>query len=161
MFIWSKIHLLIRSISFLDGFMAHAVAWLIKFTLWPFKVTKELPVSFISVLSDVFPCFANLTPFLLIFVPMLLIVFLQVILIAFLKRFSWLLLFSLYIVDVWSVGVSVFFDVCTFFISSRSIFGNSIFPFQNFNCFTIFTRSSSNWISLLLVEDFYYSSNHN
>ena len=69
-FIWSKMCLLILLISFLDQFMSLVVGWFAKFSLWSFKVKMELPVPLISILPNISACFANLTPSLLIFVPM-------------------------------------------------------------------------------------------
>ena len=64
-FIRSNMCLRILPISFLDGFMSLAVGWLIKFSLFSFRIIKELPVPFISILSNIFACFANLIPSLL------------------------------------------------------------------------------------------------
>ena len=86
-FIWSNIYLLILPVSFLDGFMNLVVGWLVKFSLWCFRVTEELPVPIISILFNISACFANLIHFLLIFVAMFLFVYLQVVVISFFKRF--------------------------------------------------------------------------
>ena len=85
MFIWSNC-LLIHPILFLDEFMSLVVGWFIKFSLWFFKVLKELQVPFISILSNISACFPNLTLSLLVFVQMFLFAFLQAVVMTFLKR---------------------------------------------------------------------------
>ena len=60
------------SISFLDRFMSLVVGLFVKFSLWSLKVTKELPETFISMLSNISVCFEKLIPSLLICVSMFL-----------------------------------------------------------------------------------------
>ena len=62
-FNWSKICLLILLVSFLDGLMGLVVGWLIKFSLCFFKVTQELNVPFLSILSYISACFCKLDTF--------------------------------------------------------------------------------------------------
>ena len=61
-FIWSRICLLILPISFLAGLMSLVVGWFKKFTLWSFKVIKQLAVLFTSTLSSIFVSLAYLIP---------------------------------------------------------------------------------------------------
>ena len=156
-FNWSKIYLLLLPTSFLDRFMSLVVGWFIKITLWSFKVTKELHVPFISILSNMSACFTCLIPSLLIFVPMLLFAFLQVVLMAFFQSCS--------------------YSICTYWMSSlrelasslmsalfsylhATSFENHSFFLRNFNSFTILTRLSSNWIKSIKSFQLYYILNY-
>ena len=48
--IWPNFCLLILPISFLDKSISLVVQWLVNFSLWSFRVIKELPLPFISIL---------------------------------------------------------------------------------------------------------------
>ena len=64
--ILSNIDLLILPISFLAGFINLVVGWLTKFSLWSFKVMKQLLVPLISILSNISACVAYFMPTLFI-----------------------------------------------------------------------------------------------
>ena len=64
-----------------------------------------------------------------------------------------MLLCDLYILDVLSAEVSVFFEVCTCFMPSRNFVWKLFFTLQNFNSFTILTKSpSSNQIKVFYLQ---------
>ena len=64
--ILSNIDLLILPISFLAGFIDLVVGWLTKFSLWPFKVIKQLFVPLTFILSNISARFEYFMPSLLI-----------------------------------------------------------------------------------------------
>ena len=76
--ILSNIDLVILTISFLVGFINLVVGWLAKFSLWSFKVIRQLLVPVISILSDMLARFAYVIPSLFIISPILLVAFLYV-----------------------------------------------------------------------------------
>ena len=106
MFSWSKVCLLILPISFLHIFISIVVKWSIKFFLWTFKVIKELLVPLTRILSKYLPLLrfwylvcdlcSNIVGFFCLVVQM-----------SFPKNLSYLLLFTLCILDTLSAGVSI------------------------------------------------------
>ena len=60
--ILSNIDLLILPISFLAGFISLVVRWLEKFSLWSFKVIKQLLVPLISILLTISAHFVYFMP---------------------------------------------------------------------------------------------------
>ena len=106
MFSWSKVCLLILPISFLHIFISIVVKWSIKFFLWTFKVIKELLVPLTRILSKYLPLLrfwylvcdlcSNIVGF-----------FCSVVQMSFPKNLSYLLLFTLCILDTLSAGVSI------------------------------------------------------
>ena len=84
--ILSNIDLLILPISFLAGFISLVVRWLEKFSLWSFKVIKQLLVPLISILLTISAHFVYFMPSLSIISLIPSVVFLHVAVAALSRR---------------------------------------------------------------------------
>ena len=110
MLILSNVDFLILLVSFLAGFINLVVGWLTKFSLWSFKVIKQLIVPLISILSNILARFAYFIPSLFIIssIPSVALIYVEVTALSRPGLYSSLLNF--YMFEVLSAGVSVLFD---------------------------------------------------
>ena len=129
--------------------MSLVVGWFKKFSLWSFKVTKQLAIPFTSTLSSIFASLSYLIPSRFILLSVSLSDFLYVVVTAFCNRWRYSSFSSWYIFDVLSAKVNVFFDERTFLKSSCNFIWKSFLTLRNLIFFTKSMRSSLNGINSL------------
>ena len=129
--------------------MSLVVGWFKKFSLWSFKVIKQLAVPFTSTLSSIFASLAYLIPSQFIVLSVSLLDFLYVLLTAFCNRCQYSSFSSWYIFDVLSVKVNVFFDEHTFLKSLYNFTWKLFLTLWNLVFLIKSTRLSSNGINSL------------
>ena len=146
MLILSNIDLLILPTAFLAGFINLVVGRLTKFSLWSFKIIKQLLVPLISILSNISARFAYFMPSLFIISSIPFVAFLYFAVTALSRRW---LYSSLVNIHVWGFVyrcTSVLFDDFIVFQSLFNFLWKLLFTLRNLIWCTKSIMSSSNAI---------------